>query len=261
MAELQPLNLPTRHNEKLRHLVSRLDRDLELHTIWECANINAVDRSGITDHGQVHIKIVTNIALKLLRLLIDANVPMGVVRDHGLRNDDAEVVVALASCLHDVGISIHRTNHENYSLIVAERKARELLDGLYDLRERTIMVAETLHAVIAHRWDVVCLTTEAGVVKVADALDMTEGRSRIPFEAGKIDIHAISAMAIEHVEIHGGEDVPIVVEVAMNNSAGIFQVDELLKRKLRNSSIAPYVQVRARIEGETEKRILDFYSI
>ena len=237
-----------------------MDADLELHTLWQCANINAVDRSGITDHGEVHIKIVANIALKLIRLLAEAQVPMGVVREHGLSADEAEIVVVLAACLHDLGISIHRSNHEHLSLFLAERKARELLDGLYGLRERTILVAETLHAVIAHSWDVACLTTEAGAVKVADALDITEGRSRIPFEAGKTDIHAISALAIDHVDIHKGEEVPIVVEIAMNNSAGIFQVDELLKRKLRNSSIAPYVRVLARIEGETEKRILEFYS-
>jgi len=261
MTELLRLNLPTRHNQKLRQLVARVDRDVELHTLWQCANVNAVERAGITDHGEVHIKIVANIALKLLRMLIEADVPMGVVREHGLTSDEAEVVVVLAACLHDLGISIHRSNHEQYSLFLAERKARELLDGLYDLRERTILVAETLHAVIAHRWDVACLTTEAGVVKVADALDVTEGRSRIPFEAGKVDIHAISAMAIDHVDIRKGEDVPIVIEITMNNSAGIFQVDELLKRKLGNSGIGPYVQVLAHIEGETEKRILEFYSL
>ena len=261
MTELLRLNLPTRHNQKLRQLVARVDRDVELHTLWQCANVNAVERAGITDHGEVHIKIVANIALKLLRMLIEADVPMGVVREHGLTSDEAEVVVVLAACLHDLGISIHRSNHEQYSLFLAERKARELLEGLYDLRERTILVAETLHAVIAHRWDVVCLTTEAGVVKVADALDVTEGRSRIPFEAGKVDIHSISAMAIDHVDIRKGEDIPIVIEIAMNNSAGIFQVDELLKRKLSNSGIGPYVQVLAHIEGETEKRILEFYSL
>lgn len=261
MIDLLPLNLPTRHNEKLRQLVARVDGDVELHTLWHCANVNAVDRAGITDHGGVHIKIVANIALRLVRLLIEAGVPMGVVRDHGLTDDEAELVVVLAACLHDLGISIHRSNHEQYSLFLAERKARKLLDGLYDVRERTILVAETLHAVIAHRWDVDCLTVEAGVVKVADALDVTEGRSRIPFEAGKTDIHAISAMAIDRVDIRKGAEVPIVVEIAMNNSAGIFQVDELLKRKLRSSSIAPYVQVLARIEGETEKRILEFYSL
>jgi hypothetical protein len=261
MADLLPLNLPTRHNEKLRQLVARLDRDVELHTLWHCANINAVDRAGITDHGEVHIKIVTNIALKIVRLLMEAEVPMGVVRDHGLTNEDAEVVVVLAACLHDLGISIHRSNHEQYSLFLADRKAREVLEGLYEMRDRTILVAETLHAVIAHRWDVDCLTTEAGAVKVADALDITEGRSRIPFEAGKTDIHAISALAIDHVDIRKGEETPIVVEIAMNNAAGIFQVDELLKRKLRSSSIAPYVRVLARIEGETDKRILEFYTI
>ena len=261
MADLLPLNLPTRHNDKLRRLVARVDQDVELHTMWQCANVNAVGRTGITDHGEVHIKIVTNIAIKLLRLLLEAGVPMGVVRDHELTSDEAEVIVCLAACLHDLGISIHRSNHEQYSLFLADRKARELLDGLYEIRERTILVAETLHAVIAHRSDVECLTTEAGVVKVADALDITEGRSRIPFEAGKTDIHAISAMAIDRVDIRKGEETPIVVEIAMNNSAGIFQVDELLKRKLRGSSIAPYVRVLARIEGETDKHIVEFYSI
>ncbi len=261
MTDLLTLNLPVRHNEKLRKLVGRIDQDVELHTLWQCANINAVDRSGITDHGEVHVKIVSNIALRLVRLLIEAEVPMGVVQNHEMTNDEAEIVVVLGACLHDIGISVHRANHEQYSLFLADRKARELLDGLYDVRERTMLVADTLHAIIAHRWDEVCLTTEAGVVKVADALDMTQGRSRIPFELGKTDIHAISAMAIDRVDIRKGEDVPIVVEIAMNNSAGIFQVDELLKRKLKNSSIATYVHVLARIEGETEKRILEFYTI
>ena len=260
MTELLTLNLPARRNEKLGQLVARIDADVELHTLWDCANVNAVERAGITDHGSVHIKIVANIALKLVRLLLDADVPMGIVQDHSLTNDEAEIVVVLAACLHDLGISIHRSGHEQYSLFLAERKARELLEDLYGVRERTILVAETLHAIIAHRWDVACLTTEAGVVKVADALDVTEGRSRIPFEAGKTDIHSISAMAIDRVDIRKGQDLPIVVEIAMNNSAGIFQVDELLKRKLRNSSIAPYVQVLARIEGETEKSILEFYT-
>jgi hypothetical protein len=47
----------------------------------------------------------------------------------------------------------------------------------------------------------------------------------------------------------------------MSNSAGIFQVDELLKRKLSTSSIAPYVEVVARIEGEAEKRLIELYTI
>jgi metal-dependent HD superfamily phosphatase/phosphodiesterase len=82
MSELLPLNLPTRRNERLRQLVARMDSDVELHTLWECANVNAVERSGITDHGSVHVKIVANIALKLARLLMEAEVPMGVVQNY-----------------------------------------------------------------------------------------------------------------------------------------------------------------------------------
>ena len=46
-------------------------------------------------------------------------------------------------------------------------------------------VAEALHAIIGHRRRGDPLTIEAGVVRVADALDMEHGRSRVPFEAGR----------------------------------------------------------------------------
>ena len=256
-----PLNVPSRHNEKLSRVLARINEDLELQQLWKCANINAVDRSSMSDHGQVHIQIAANAALKMLRLLADAGVETSVVKDYGLTYEDAEVVVVLAACLHDVGMAVHRENHEQYSLTLAAPKARELLTGIYEEPERTIMVSEVLHAVIAHRWDIRCHTIEAGVLKVADALDLAQGRSRIPFEAGQTNIHSVSAMAIDSVTLEKGETVPIRVVITMNNSAGIFQVDELLKRKLRNSTIAPYVQVVARIEGETEKRLVEFYSI
>jgi metal-dependent HD superfamily phosphatase/phosphodiesterase len=256
-----PLNVPSRHNEKLSQLLARINEDLELQQLWKCANINAVDRASMSDHGQVHIQIAANAALKMLRLLADAGVETSVVKDYGLTYEDAEVIVVLAACLHDVGMSVHREDHERYSLTLAAPKARELLTGIYEEPARTVMVSEVLHAVIAHRWDIRCHTIEAGVLKVADALDLAQGRSRIPFEAGQTNIHSVSAMAIDSVTLEKGETVPIRVVVTMNNSAGVFQVDELLKRKLRNSTIAPYVQVVARIEGETEKRLLEFYSI
>jgi len=255
------LKVPSRHNEKLSRVLARINEDLELQQLWKCANINAVDRSGISDHGEVHIQIAANAALKMLRLLADADVEASVVKDYGLTYEDAEVVVVLAACLHDVGMAVHRENHEHYSLALAAPKARELLSGVYEEPELTIMVSEVLHAVIAHRWDVSCSTIEAGIIKVADALDMTQGRSRIPFEAGQTNIHSVSAMAIDSVALERGETAPIRVVITMSNSAGIFQVDELLKRKLKNSTIAPYVQVVAKIEGEMEKRLVEFYSI
>jgi metal-dependent HD superfamily phosphatase/phosphodiesterase len=259
-------NIPTRHNHKLATIVKRINADEELWQLWRCANMNATDRSGITDHGEIHIRVVANAALKMLRLLTDADVRSSIETDYAMTREDAEVVVVLAACMHDLGISIHRDDHEQYSLFLARGKLPAFLEGLYDVRERTIMMSEILHAMIAHRWDVRCLTLEAGVLKVADALDMTEGRSRIPFEAGSTSIHSVSAAAITNVELKRGEERPIRVEITMSNSAGVFQVDELLKRKLKNSSIASYVEVMARVagegaEGEAERRLLGVFTL
>ena len=255
------MRVPARHNSTLAALVERMNDDLGLQQLWKCANVTAVERLGMTDHGPVHIRIVTNIAVRLLRLLIDAGVECGIVRDYGMTADDAEVVVVLAAALHDIGMSIHRQGHEQYSLILAAPRMRALLDGLYSEPELTVVTSEALHAIISHRSDMRGLTTEAGCVKVADALDMAKGRSRIPFEAGKIDVHSLSAAAIDTVTISKGERRPIHISVAMNNSAGIFQLDELLKPKIATSGIDPYIEVTASIQGETERRLLGVYNI
>ena len=253
--------VPARHNQRLQALVEAINADEELYTLWRCANVNAVDRNKMSDHGPVHIKIVANLALKLLRLLAEADVPLGIVEDHGLQPEDAEVVAVLAAALHDLGIAVHRENHEEFSLFLAHTKARELLSTIYPVRERTIVLSEVLHAIIAHHWDVRCYTTEASVVKVADALDMTHGRSRIAFESGDVNIHSVSAQAIDAVHIRKGNGIPVEVEIVMANSAGIFQVDNLLKRKLRNSTIAPYVRVIARVAPEVERKIVGVYEM
>jgi metal-dependent HD superfamily phosphatase/phosphodiesterase len=47
----------------------------------------------------------------------------------------------------------------------------------------------------------------------------------------------------------------------MNNSSGIFQVDELLATKLRGSGLEEHVEVVARIEAEHEKRLVPIFRI
>jgi metal-dependent HD superfamily phosphatase/phosphodiesterase len=252
----EAIRLPVRQNERLSQIIARVNADVELLTLWRCANINAVDRSGMSDHGRVHIQVVTNIALKLARLLFARGVEPSVVKAYGLTALDAELVVVLAALLHDIGIAIHRDEHEHFSLILAPPKIKELLAGLYPLDQQTVMMAETLHAIISHRKGGRPLTVEAGIVKVADALDMTKGRSRIPFEAGQVNIHSLSAAAIEQVRIGRGETKPVLIEIRMNNSAGIFQVDELLRGKLAASGLATHIEVVARVEAETEQRLV-----
>jgi uncharacterized protein len=254
--------VPARDNRKLAKLLEHIQADAELQQLWKCANINAVDRSGISDHGEIHIRIVANAALKILRLLVEGGVTPGIVQHHGLAVEDAEVVVVLAACLHDTGISVHRDDHEKYSLFIADRKARELLAGIYEQPQLTIVVSETLHAIIAHDAEQRCLTIEAGVLKVADTTDMTEGRSRIPFQAGQLNIHSISALAVKDVKIEKGTERPVRIAVTLANSAGIFQLDNLLKHKLRNSTLVHLVEVVAQMEeGTTEKRLFEVWKL
>jgi len=255
------IRLPVRHNPLLRTVIERVNADDELFALWKAANINAVDRLGMTDHGPVHFQIVSNIALKLLRLLVERDVVPSVVSDHGMSNDDAEVIVALGALLHDLGMSIQRADHEQFSLLVAMPKIDQLLQGLYPVGARAIIRSETLHAIISHRSDGRPMTIEAGIVRVADALDMTKGRSRIPFEAGMVNIHSLSAASIEQVEILPGQEKPIHINVQMNNSAGVFQLDELLKEKLNGSGLERYVEVEATIEGETEKKLVTIFRL
>ena len=255
-------NIPVKKNIKLEKLLAHIQQDAELAQLWKSANINAVDRSGISDHGEIHIRIVANAALRILRLLVEGGVTPSNVTHHKLTNDDAEVVVLLAACFHDVGISVHRDDHEKYSLWIAYPKIRAMLADIYDEPQRTIVTMESLHAMIAHDADQRCLTIEAGCVKVADATDMTEGRSRIPFQAGQLNIHSISALAVKDVKIEKGAERPVRIAVTLNNSAGIFQLDNLLKHKIRNSTIAPHVEVVAQMdEAAHEQKLFDVYKI
>jgi metal-dependent HD superfamily phosphatase/phosphodiesterase len=253
-------NVPTRGNRKLDRFVERAAADPQVRAWWHLQQVGS-ERLGMSDHSWVHIQIVSNIALRMLRLAYRAGIQPAMVTDHGMSENDSEVVVAAGAMLHDTGLSIHRTDHEAYSLFLAEPKLRELLDGVYDEPERTVVVSEALHCIIGHRRRGEPYTLEAGVVRVADALDMAQGRSRLPVERGDIGIHSISAAAIDDVKIERGADRPIRVEVKMNNSAGIFQVDDLLATKIRGTPLEGHIEVIAAVEGETEKRLMREFRI
>jgi uncharacterized protein len=255
------INVPARGNRTLRDVVDRVNRDDSIKALWHAANVNAVARMQINDHSWVHIQIVTNIGLKLLRELKRAGIEPGMVTDYSMRQEDAEVVVALGCLTHCLGMAIHRNGHEEMSLFLAADRLPGLLEGLYEEPERTIVVAEVLQTIISHRSDGQPLSLEAGIVRVADALDMAKGRSRIPFETGRVSIHSLSAAAIEEVVIRGGKDGKVLVEIEMNNSAGLFQVDNLLRSKLRGSGLEDYLEVAATLEGETEKRLLPSFRL
>ena len=170
---------PTRGNRRLEDLLAAVNADRQVLAWWHMAQVFS-ERLGMSDHSWVHVKIVLNIALRLLSLLTKGGVVPAMVSDHGMRDRDAEVVVAAGALLHDAGMSIHRTDHEAYSLFLAERKLGELLTEVYPEPERTVVVSEALHCIIGHRRRGEPISVEAGTLLVADALDMAPGRSRLP---------------------------------------------------------------------------------
>ncbi|MEA2226699.1 MAG: uncharacterized protein QOF04_329 [Solirubrobacteraceae bacterium] len=254
------IRAPTRGNRRLEQLFEAVNADPQVKAWWHVAGINAA-RLSLTDHSWVHIQIVTNIALRIARLLFRRGIVPAMVADHGMSERDAEVVIAAAALFHCVGMSIHRTDHESYSLFLTADKLNGLLADVYPEPERSVVVAEAMHGVISHRSKGRPLTIEASIVRVADALDMAKGRSRVEFEAGRLDIHSISAYAIDEVRIVAGTDKAIRVEIEMSNSAGIFQVDEGLGAKLRGTPLAEHIEVIARIEGEHEKRLVPVFRL
>lgn len=252
------LSIPVKGNEKLEAVLGFVDGDIELQTLWRCSNVLAVDRMGYNDHGPVHVKIVANGALKMLRLLVGRGVEPSIKRDYGMSAEDAEVVVVLASIMHDLGMAFVRDEHEVYGVPLAIGILGRLLPKFYSTEEATIISSEVVHAIISHHGPNRPLTVEAGVMKVADALDMEKGRARIPYEAGRMNIHSVSAFAIDNVEIDEGEEKPITIHIEMSNPAGIFQVDNLLWTKIKGSGIERYVHVEAVIKEGEESKIVKF---
>ncbi len=264
-------NIPYRNNAKLKAIMEKIKDDKKLHAYWRCANVMAIERMGYTDHGPTHVKIVANLSLKLLRTLVEKNLitPSIVENYKTMKNDDAEVVVVLGSIFHDLGMIVQRKNHEQYSAFLALQFLNTCLIPIYNEEEIAIMTSEVLHCIVTHEEPNLnepikkVLTKEAGIVGIADALDMEAGRARIPFQAGKIDIHAVSALSIEKVDVEAVENgkKPIEIRIKMSNSAGVFQIDELLKPRILSSGLEKFFHVIAEITGEKENRIIEKFEI
>ena len=223
-------------------IVQVLESDIEVQTLWYMANRTS-RRAAVNDHGPVHVRTAMHHGDTLLRLLMEAGVQPNCITDHAMSEDDTRVVVLLGLALHDVGMSIHRDRHELLSVPIALDWLRRKVPPIYAEPQLTVIISEVGHAILAHNVNERCLTLEAGIVKVADALDMTKGRSRKALSAGKIDIHSISAAAVEAVRVVRGTNKPIRIEVDINNPSAVFHLKEVFGQKLAHSSIEDYVEV------------------
>ncbi len=231
-----------------------LEGDAEVQSYLRMANVMAVKRLIYNDHGPVHAKIVAGSALEILRLATEAVEP-SLVADGVGDYENAKVVVLCGAYLHDIGNAIHRDHHEQNGLVLAAPILERVLGRIYPHDPELVyrLKSETLHTIYASDDKVPCLSVEAGVVTVADGTDLAEGRSREPYRGGKNDIHSVSALAIKRVNIGKGDYKPVKIQVEMANPAGIFQVQEVLGRKLKSSRLEDLVEVSAVMNGEEVK--------
>jgi metal-dependent HD superfamily phosphatase/phosphodiesterase len=232
-------------DDRLNEVLPALVEDPEVVAYLEAQNVNAVTRKGYNDHGSKHIEIVRNRALRLYDLLKAGGVEFNGASEQGLDEADEPVIVALAATLHDVGHVVHRDEHAYYSIPLAADLLDRFLDQFYETPEKVRVKAEVLHAILCHHTAETPLTREAGVIRVADALDMERGRSRIPYEEGGRGINTLSSQAIRQVSLQPGNGKAVLVEIEMINAAGVYQVDNLLKDKLHDSMLEDDVRIVA----------------
>lgn len=243
--EYDPTADHTFPDERLNEVLEHIESDTEITTYLEAQNVNAVTRKGYNDHGTKHIEIVRDRALQLYELLKRGGVEFNGARDQGLEEADEPVILALAATLHDVGHVVHRDAHSYYSIPLAADLLDRFLPEFYDVAERVRVKAEVLHAILCHHTEEEPLTREAGIIRIADGLDMERGRSRVPYEKGGRGINTISSQSIERVVVREGEHSPALVEIQMNNAAGVYQVDSLLKAKVEGSLLEEQVRIVA----------------
>lgn len=249
------------HPKALR-MFELLQADAEVKTLLNLANFIAVRKLGYNDHGPIHARIVAANGIKLLRIILDSGqVELDSIKGMGMTEDDAHLIIVTACILHDIGNAVHREEHEIFSVMYAKGILDRLLPEIYtDVSRRTEVTEQILHALYAHDVGENALTIEAAIVVIADGCDITKGRGRLSFDLGKHDIHSISALSIESVEINKGKEKLIEIHVNMSNSAGIYQVQETLGKKVGKSPLRDYVEIVSDLTPSKmppEMRVLD----
>jgi metal-dependent HD superfamily phosphatase/phosphodiesterase len=237
---------------------------------WDMADYIAVTKMQYNAHGKVHAKLVTANALHMLDLLIQAGVQPDVVKTAQETEsgdyvesgdiDDAYLILLLSGLLHDIGNQVNRADHNLHSEILAVPILDKILPTIYHSeRMMGIIRGFILHCIYTHMEFTTSYTLEASLLKIADGTDMTKGRGRMPFEMGNVNINCVSAMSIEEVKIEKGVDKPVGISINMTNSAGIYQVQEILHKKLVTGVAGKYIEITAQTipdKPSTDERII-----
>ena len=239
-----------------------LVNDPEVHHLQDYANTVAIKRLGYNDHGPVHMRQVVLNALRMVDLLTEAGVKLNLEREEIGTLEDSRVAVLVAAFLHDVGMTVSREDHEHTGVWTAMPIIERILAQVYpqDIERRVIVRSMVVEGIVGHMGLHRVHSLEAGLVMIADGCDMEKGRARIPMllatDARMGDIHKHSATAIEKVRIAKGEEKPIRIHVEMSASIGMFQIEEVLLKKIDPSPAKPYIELVSESAGGETKRYL-----
>ena len=234
-----------------------LRSDPEALAHWDMSNYITMRKLGYNDHGRVHSFITGAASLAITELLLDAGVKPDLMESGVGDADDVYLTVILGTMLHDIGNQIHRVGHEAHGVALALPILDRIMGPLYpDPFKRTKVRSFILGSINSHDLNPPPLTLEAGITAVADGTDITKGRGRKAFSLGSVDIHSISALAVDEVVIERGRTMPVLSNVTMNNSGGIFQVEEVLAPKVIRTPMRRYVELRATTRPEGDEQIL-----
>ncbi|ASI99259.1 HD domain-containing protein [Thermococcus celer] len=240
-------------DRELYELYERTFREYRYY--FETTNYIVLNVYGFNDHGPVHVLLTTRRALELLNIVKRFGMET-TAEKLGKPLRWSKFIVAFGALFHDIGNMIHRINHYEFSVFLAEPIIERLV-GEFEDRDPLLLKSLTLNAIYTHDEAVPCTTIEGSLVTIADGCDMEAGRSRLAYKRDKVDIHAVSALAIERVEIReGDEEQPILIEIWMKHPAGIFQVDEILTKKVRSSLLRGMVRLRIHAGEEVLEKVI-----
>ena len=265
MKSAKEINLETKIINRLSNypdclkLVNFLLQDEELKAMQDYANNVSIKRLGFNDHGPVHMRQVANNAIKMLNILHEKNIQTSLEKEEVGTFEDSLCAVVMSGLMHDLGMMIGRSCHEEMSVVLAQPVIERALNHVFgnDIIRKTIIKSLALEAIVGHMSSKRIHSIEAGILLIADGCDMTKGRARIPLAINKTpqvgDIHKYSANAITKVKICSGERKPIKVLVEMSASVGFFQVEEVLLTKVNSSPAKEFFELHAGVTGEEDK--------
>ncbi|MDA3951124.1 MAG: HD domain-containing protein, partial [Spirochaeta sp.] len=136
----------------LTEIAETMLHDEEIKALQDYANVVSIKRLGYNDHGPVHMRKVVINALLFANLLQEAGIAMSLEEEEIGTFEDSVFVLFTAGLLHDIGMSLTRQDHENYSADLAKPIVERYLTQLHpgDLTRRVTLRSMILEAIVGH---------------------------------------------------------------------------------------------------------------